>query len=85
MSKIDESNVGELVYFLKGVADEKRSLDARSKDLKDRVKSTAEAYGVEVKFLNSFIKSLIDEEVDFFVDDLDSKSEDARILAGALA
>lgn len=85
MSKIDESNVGELVDFLKEVADEKRSLDARSKDLKDRVKSTAEAYGVEVKFLNSFIKSLIDEEVDFFVDDLDSKSEDARILAGALA
>lgn len=85
MSKIDESNVGELVDFLKEVADEKRSLDARSKDLKDRVKSTAEAYGVEVKFLNSFIKSLIDEEVDFFVDDLDSKSEDARLLAEALA
>lgn len=84
MSGINESNVGELASFLKDMADEKQGLDARSKDLKERIKSTAEAYEVDVSFINAAIKAIIDEGLDDKIAALDEITADLQLIKGAL-
>ena len=84
MSGINESNVGELASFLKDMADEKQGLDARSKDLKERIKSTAETYEVDVSFINAAIKAIIDEGLDDKIAALDEITADLQLIKGAL-